>query len=90
MAFQWADVHTEKLISIIAEQNILTVLDGKRQRNADVYTKVAADLNKFAQERNDNIQFTMAQVRAKFKALKQKYKLERTAQSKSGQCCCLT
>ena len=76
---RWSDGHISNLIKIVAELNCLSVLDGKRTRNAEVYDKVAEKLNELC-----STTYSMDQVRAKFKKLKLRYKEERAAANKSG------
>ena len=71
----WSDAETEKLIAIIASLNVMSVLDGKRQRNEKAYCKVAAELGIDGKG--------LSQCRTKSKKLKQKYKEERTKCSKT-------
>ena len=77
----WTDVEVEKLIAIVEELNVMSVLDSKRQRNGDIFSKVAEQLNSQGK--------TMVLCRNKFKKLKLKYKEERNLSSKSGKHRCI-
>ena len=72
----WSDDDTQKLINIIESLNVMAILDGKRQRNGDIFEKVAMELN--LEGKN------MKECRNKFKKLKLKYKEEQIKASKSG------
>lgn len=72
----WSDDETVKLIDIIQELDCLNILDGKRQRNADVFSQVAERMGEGK---------TMVVCRTKFKKLKERYKQENSASSKSGE-----
>ena len=66
-----------QLIDIIHSENCMAILDAKRQRNAEVFAKVARKLDVDGKP--------MEICRAKFKILKDKYKCEWTLSSKSGE-----
>lgn len=72
----WSSTEIISLIHNIQELDCLAILDGKRQRNKDVYTKVAENLNSPGKD--------MEACRAKYKKLKERYKEERAICSKSG------
>ena len=73
----WSYKEVTSLIATIDELECLHILDGKRQRNKDVFEKVA---EKLACPGKD-----MIACRSKYKKLKEKYKEERSAASKSGE-----
>ena len=80
---KWSHEEVVKLIGIIKDLDCQSILDGKRQRNAEVFLKVPTAIQADQPQPANNTK-DMEQCRSKFKKLKEKHKQERIAQSKSG------
>ena len=73
------EVHT--LLAFIRESNSLKYIDGRVQRNIDVFNKLAEQMNIRYPDRNKK---TGEQIRTKWKNLKKTYLTEKLNASKSG------
>ncbi|XP_022166304.1 uncharacterized protein LOC111030902 [Myzus persicae] len=74
----WSAAEIATLVDSVKENNIMKLLDGKRYRNADIYEIVRLDLEKIGSSK------TVAQVRAKWKALKSGYSEKNRVNKISG------
>ena len=71
----FSDVEIFDFLTLVAEENVYRKIDGKSQRNIQIFTGLAAKMN------GDK---SAEQWRGKWKALKAKYLEEKRKASKSG------
>ncbi|XP_022541601.1 uncharacterized protein LOC111196509 [Astyanax mexicanus] len=76
--YVWTDEETSAFLDLIDESNINAILDGKQQRNAQMYQELQQKMSKKGFEKPWPI------MRSKWKALKQRYMSEKRQQSASG------
>ncbi|KAK7879842.1 hypothetical protein WMY93_033490 [Mugilogobius chulae] len=80
-SYFWSDEETEFCISTMKELNIITHLDGKKQRNVDLFKTVVDKMT----EAGFPVR-TVEQVRSRWKILKKQYYQAKQQNNKSGSC----
>ncbi len=76
--YVWMDDEVRTFLNIIFEKNVTTILDGKHQRNAQIFQEVRAELILKGYDKPWTI------LRNKWKSLKQKYMAEKRKLGRSG------
>ncbi|XP_050534981.1 uncharacterized protein LOC126901999 [Daktulosphaira vitifoliae] len=74
----WSDRETEHFIRLIIDMGMTNMLDSKRKRNSDLYTSLVEPMSAAGFTRD------AAQLRTKWKHLKQDYKVELVRIEKNG------
>ncbi|KAL2091681.1 hypothetical protein ACEWY4_013944 [Coilia grayii] len=74
----WSRVETLLSLNVLREADVVSPLDGKRQRNAEIFKKIATVLSRRGVDRN------WETLRNKWKTMKGRYLAEKRASGKSG------
>ncbi|KAL2083739.1 hypothetical protein ACEWY4_021512 [Coilia grayii] len=74
----WSRAETLLFLTAIWEADVISALDGKRQRNADVFKKLSAVLSQRGMDKN------WEALRNKWKTMKARYLADKRASMKSG------
>lgn len=74
----WSDREIRQMLSIINENHIMKLIDGKSKRNKSIFVEIAAELKKKEIVKSD------VQIRNKFKSLKSDFYKAKRNNNKSG------
>ncbi|KAL2096406.1 hypothetical protein ACEWY4_008554 [Coilia grayii] len=74
----WSRAETLLFLNVLREADVVSALDRKRQRNADIFKKIATVLSRRGVDRN------WEALRNKWKTMKGRYLAEKRASGKSG------
>ena len=84
MSTKFTDDVIFAMLSLIRELKIFSKIDGRRERNSDVYNKLADAINNQFGLTEETKKLTGTQCNTKWKSLKSTYREEKSKAGKSG------